>query len=111
MHGVQAVELRGLVRRLRAPGLAGKVTTGHQDRQQGQQSPLLSVEYRHDRAPPSPATKSAARSGPRPAGGMWIVSERSTTTAAVTPNTNWETTNQGQFTRPCSTGLTTPMRP
>ena len=56
-----------------------------------------------------PATKSATRSGPRPAGGMWTISERCTTTAATTPNTNWETMNQAQSTRSCSTGLTTPM--
>ena len=26
---------------------------------------------------------------------MWTVSERTTTIAAVTPNTNWEATNHG----------------
>src|SRR5262249_47660015 len=78
---------------------------------QGHEAPCSFVEVAHDSPPSPPATKSATRSGPRPAGGMWIISERSTTAAAATPNTNWETMNQAQSTRSCSTGLTTPMSP
>src|SRR5262249_20870359 len=95
---VQGVEIYDLVRRNRAvlgPGLAWKVAAAGQRGQEGQESAQLV----HDPPPPSPVTKSASRSGPRPAGGMWTVSERSTTTAATTPNTNWETMNQGQSTR------------
>src|SRR5262249_23898820 len=88
-------------------GLAWKVAAAGQRGQEGQESAQLV----HDPPPPSPVTKSASRSGPRPAGGMWTVSERSTTTAATTPNTNWETMNQGQSTRSWSTGVTTPMSP
>src|SRR5262249_60553262 len=96
---------------VRFPGLAGEVAAARQDGQQGQQAPSSLAESPHDRPPPSPATKSATRSGPRPAGGTGIISERSTTTAAVTPNTNCETMNQAQATRSWSTGLTTPMSP
>ena len=42
---------------------------------------------------------------------MWTSSDRCTTNAAATPNTNWETMNQAQSTRSCNTGLTTPMSP
>src|SRR5262249_32836388 len=110
-HTVERVKILDLLRRPRAgglPGLAREVAAGGQDDQEGDQAPSCHPGPLHDR-PPSPATKSAARSGPAPAGGMWTISERSTTTAAATPNTNCEAMNQAQSTRSCSTGLTTPI--
>src|SRR5262245_46807413 len=90
-------------------GPAGEVAASRQGGREEQQASAHIAEVAHD--PPTPSLLTISSSGPGPAGGTWMVSERSTTTAATTPNTNWETINHGQLMWSWSVLSTTPIRP